>query len=110
MVYDCIEFITIAVKVLAFIDFTTINEAIGDDCCRNTGYNYVYENFFEKIEQSEQALFTNMSAIQQATDQTMSEVIAFQQQLMAIIEGINERYTFSPAKFYKANNVTLYIT
>ena len=72
--------------------------------------------FFEEIEQSEQALFTNMSAIQQATDQTMTEVIAFQQQLMTIIEatktsieGIDELYTFSQDKFYNTNDVTSYI-
>lgn len=73
--------------------------------------------FFEKIEQSEQALFTNMSAIQQATDQTMTEVVSFQQQLTAIIEttkvsieGINELYKFSQDKFYNANDITSYIS
>ncbi|MFJ7738483.1 methyl-accepting chemotaxis protein [Lysinibacillus sp. NPDC097287] len=72
--------------------------------------------FFEKIEQSEQSLFTNMSAIQQATDQTMTEVVAFHQQLTAIIEstkvsieGINELYKFSQDKFYNANDITSYI-
>ena len=72
--------------------------------------------FFEKIEQSEQALFTNMSAIQQATDQTMTEVVAFHQQLTGIIEatkvsieGIDELYTFSQDKFYNANDITSYI-
>ncbi|WP_107923143.1 methyl-accepting chemotaxis protein [Lysinibacillus parviboronicapiens] len=72
--------------------------------------------FFEKIEQSEKLLFTNMSAIQQATNQTMSEVTAFQIQLLAImeatqisIEEINELYAFSQDKFYNANDITSYI-
>ncbi len=57
-----------------------------------------------------------MSAIQQATNQTMSEVTAFQIQLLAImeatqisIEEINELYAFSQDKFYNANDITSYI-
>ena len=57
-----------------------------------------------------------MTVIQLATDQTMSEEVAFHQQLTAIIEatklsieGINELYTFSQDKFYNANDITSYI-
>ncbi|QOV10470.1 methyl-accepting chemotaxis protein [Viridibacillus arvi] len=73
--------------------------------------------FFGKIATSEKELFTSMSGIKLATDQTMAEISTFRQELEAIVQlseqstkSIDELYIFSQDKFFISTDMTSYIT
>ncbi|MGG0662648.1 methyl-accepting chemotaxis protein [Viridibacillus arvi] len=73
--------------------------------------------FFGKIATSEKELFTNMSGIKHATDQTMAEISTFRQELEAIVQlseqstkSIDELYIFSQDKFFISTDMTSYIS
>ncbi|MEK4761913.1 methyl-accepting chemotaxis protein [Viridibacillus sp. FSL E2-0187] len=73
--------------------------------------------FFGKIATSEKELFTSMSGIKLATDQTMTEISTFRQELEAIVQlseqstkSIDELYIFSQDKFFISTDMTSYIT
>ncbi|MFE6166408.1 methyl-accepting chemotaxis protein [Viridibacillus arvi] len=73
--------------------------------------------FFGKIATSEKELFTSMSGIKLATDQTMAEISTFRQELEAIVQlseqstkSIDELYIFSQDKFFISTDMTSYIS
>lgn len=74
------------------------------------------KQYFGRIEQSERDLAENMGTIQQATDQTLNQVIMLQQLLEQIVqstetsmEQIKQLYGFSETKSYNANDTITYI-
>lgn len=73
-------------------------------------------SYFDKIASSEQELFESMATIQTASQQTVEEVIHFQQHLSNTIdsstnsiERINDLYTFSQDKFNHTHDIISYI-
>ncbi|MGE7982711.1 methyl-accepting chemotaxis protein [Solibacillus sp. NPDC093137] len=76
----------------------------------------VTKQYFGKIEHSERELAENMAAIQQATEQTLQQVVSFQQLLEQIVQSsqlsmhqIEQLYGFSEQKSYNANDMITYI-
>ena len=76
----------------------------------------VTKEYFERIEQSELGLGENMLTIQQATEQTLEQVVKFQELLEQIVQsgqssmdGIEKLYGFSEQKSYNANDMITYI-
>ncbi|MGE7020524.1 methyl-accepting chemotaxis protein [Solibacillus cecembensis] len=70
------------------------------------------KQYFGRIEQSEALLAENMVAIQQATSQTLNQVVSFQMLLEQIVgssklsmEQIEHLYRFSENKSYNANDM-----
>lgn len=76
----------------------------------------VTKEYFERIEQSELGLEENMFTIQQATEQTLDQVVKFQdlleqmvQSAQSSMDGIERLYGFSEQKSYNANDMITYI-
>lgn len=74
------------------------------------------KQYFGRIEQSEALLAENMLAIQQATSQTLNQVVSFQTLLEQIVqssklsmEQIEHLYRFSENKSYNANDMITFI-
>lgn len=74
------------------------------------------KQYFGRIEQSEALLAENMLAIQQATSQTLNQVVSFQMLLEQIVqssklsmEQIEHLYRFSENKSYNANDMITFI-
>ncbi|WP_445683209.1 methyl-accepting chemotaxis protein [Solibacillus sp. FSL K6-1523] len=74
------------------------------------------KQYFGRIEQSEALLSENMLAIQQATSQTLNQVVSFQMLLEQIVESsklsmeqIEHLYRFSENKSYNANDMITFI-
>lgn len=74
------------------------------------------KQYFDRIKQSEQQLAENMIAIQQATGQTLNQVVSFQQLLEKIVQSskmsmdqIEQLYGFSESKSYNANDMITFI-
>ncbi|ATP39275.1 hypothetical protein CSE16_04040 [Solibacillus sp. R5-41] len=74
------------------------------------------KQYFGRIEQSESKLAENMLAIQQATSQTLNQVVSFQQLLEQIVQSskmsmdqIEQLYGFSESKSYNANDMITFI-
>lgn len=72
--------------------------------------------YFERIAQSEQLLAENMMAIQQATGQTLHQVVSFQQLLDQLVQSshmsmqqIEQLHHFSETKSYNANDMITFI-
>ena len=76
----------------------------------------VTKEYFDRIEQSERGLGENMGTIQQATEQTLEQVMKFESLLEKIVQsgqnsmdGIKSLYEFSEKKAYNADDIISYI-
>ena len=76
----------------------------------------VTKEYFERIGQSERGLGENMGTIQQATEQTLEQVMKFESLLEQVVqnaedsmEGIKTLYRFSEKKAYNADDMISYI-
>jgi methyl-accepting chemotaxis protein len=76
----------------------------------------VTKEYFERIEQSERGLGENMGTIQQATEQTLQQIVKFEdlveqmvQSAQSSMDGIKELFVFCEHKSYNANDMITYI-
>lgn len=76
----------------------------------------VTKEYFDRIELSERGVSESMGTIQDATEQTLQQIVKFKNQLEQVVQsgqssmdGIETLYRFSEKKSYNANDMITYI-